>query len=103
MTTIYDGFAGTGRMEVTASPRSCFPRPVWLVTFTRWALSGKTVLSQCVAWKPTEGTWIGTSLGWHPTNSRLIPSAVLANVENWLRGRPVGEIEDTSTTTTEAT
>jgi hypothetical protein len=57
------------------------------------------MLDQCAAWTPTLEAW--DQGRWHPIGSRLVPPAVLAEVEAWLRGRPVGELE--TTTTTEAT
>jgi hypothetical protein len=48
---------------------------------------------------PTLEAWDRTR--WHPIGSRLVPPAVLAEVEDWLRGRPVGEAEATTTTETD--
>jgi len=95
---LYDGPAGTSRLVVTARPY-CFhdtaPQARWLVLFNRCSKK-RTELSQCAAWMPTHNAWDRTR--WHPIGRRLIPSDVLADVEAWLRGRPVGEIEDTTTT-----
>jgi hypothetical protein len=63
----------------------------------RWGKNGK-MLDQCAAWMPTLEAWDRTR--WHPIGSRLVPPAVLADVEAWLRGRPVGEVEATTTTET---
>jgi hypothetical protein len=94
--TIYAGLAGTGRLVVTARPAAVgTPQAQWLVQFTRWGKSGK-MLDQCAAWMPTLNAWDRGR--WHPIGSRLIPSGVLADVEGWLRGRPVGEFEATTIT-----
>jgi hypothetical protein len=99
--TIYDGnatAARSGRLLIAARPyRAGTPQAQWLVQFTRWGRSGK-MLDQCAAWMPTLKAWDRGR--WHPIGSGLIPLDLLAIVEAWLRGRPVGEIE---TTTTEAT
>jgi hypothetical protein len=95
--TIYAGIAGTGRLVVAARPAAVgTPQAQWLAQFTRWGKSGK-MLDQCAAWMPTLNAWDRGR--WHPIGSRLIPSDVLATVETWLRGRPVGGFEATSTTT----
>jgi len=99
--TLYDGPAnpGSGRLVVTARPTAAgTPQAQWLVQFTRWGGSGK-ILDQCAAWTPMLQAW--DQFRWHPIGSRLIPLSVLADVETWLRGRPVGKLE--TTTTTEAT
>jgi hypothetical protein len=96
---LYSGPAGTGRLVITARPTAAgTPQAQWLVQFTRWGKNGK-MLDQCAAWMPSLNAW-DRGRRWHPIGSRLIPPAVLADVENWLRGRPVGEVQ--STTTTEA-
>jgi hypothetical protein len=98
--TLYAGPAGTGRLVITARPgfivTSFGPYAQWLVRFTRWGKNGK-MLDQCAAWQPTLQAW--DQLRWHPIGSRLIPPAALADVEAWLRGRPVGELETTTTET----
>jgi len=102
--TLYDGNASrtyrSSRLLITARPTAAgTPQAQWLVQFTRWGSSGK-MLGQCAAWMPTLQTW--DQFRWHPIGSRQrrqIPPAVLADVEAWLRGRPVGEIQDTTTTT----
>jgi hypothetical protein len=96
--TLYDGPAGTGRLLITARLTAAgTPQAQWLVQFTRWGKNGK-MLDQCAAWMPTLEAWDRTR--WHPIGSRLVPPAVLADVEAWLRGRPVGEVEATTTTET---
>jgi hypothetical protein len=103
--TLYAGPAGTGCLVVTARPTAAgTPQAQWVVQFTRWNKNGKMwgkngrALDQCAAWQPTLQTW--DEFRWNPIGSRLIPPVVLATVEAWLRGRPVGEAE--ATTTTEA-
>jgi len=96
--TLYTGTAEPSWMVITARPTAAgTPQAQWLVQFTRWGMNGK-MLDQCAAWMPTLETWDRGR--WHPIGSRLIPPAVLADVVAWLRGRPVGEAE--ATTTTEA-
>jgi hypothetical protein len=100
--TLYDGPAGTGRLVITARPgfrvTTFAPCAQRLVQFTRWGKNGK-MLDQCAAWMPTLEAWDRGR--WHPIGSRLVPPAVLAEVEDWLRGRPVGEAEATTTTETD--
>jgi len=97
---LYDGPAGTSRLRVTARPTAALaPQSEWLVRFNRCSKK-RTELNQTAAWMPRLNAWDQTS--WHPIGSRLIPPAVLADVEAWLRGRPVGDFQDTITTTTEA-
>jgi hypothetical protein len=89
------GTAGTGRLLITARPTAAgTPQAQWLVQFTRWGKNGK-MLDQCAAWMPTLQDW--DLFRWHPIGSRLVPPAVLADVETWLRGQPVGEAEATTT------
>ena len=98
---LYDGPAGTGRLVVTARltvTASTFKPARWIVRFKRWSQKG-TQLDRCAQWMPTLSTW--DKKYWHPIGSCLIPPDVLADVETWLRGRPVGDFQDT--TTTEAT
>jgi hypothetical protein len=102
--TLYDNnvTAGrSGRLLITACPAAegFGPAGQWLVQFTRWNIGVKT-LDQCAAWMPRLNAWDQTR--WRPIGSHLIPADVLADVEAWLRGRPVGEVQDTITTTTEA-
>jgi hypothetical protein len=95
--TLYDGPAGTSRLVVTARPTAALaPQAQWLVQFNRCSKKS-TELRQCAAWMPRPDAWDKTR--WHPIGSRLIPSAVLATVETWLRGRPVGDFQATTTTT----
>jgi hypothetical protein len=95
--TLYDGPAGTSRLVVTARPTAALaPQAQWLVRFNRCSKK-RTELNQTAAWMPRLNAWDRTR--WHPIGSRLIPSAVRADVEAWLRGRPVGEAQDTTTTT----
>jgi hypothetical protein len=89
------GPAGTGRLVITAKPGLGPCRGQWVVQFTRWRRSYKS-LDRTAAWLPTLEAW--DQFRWHPIGSRLIPPAVLADVETWLRGRPVGELETTTTT-----
>ena len=103
MTTyiLYSGPAGTGRLTVTARPTAAgTPQAQWLVTFTRRGKHGKQ-LDQCAAWippnRPELQGWVRSR--WHPIGSRLIPPAVLATVEAWLRGGPVPSIEPITTET----
>jgi hypothetical protein len=97
--TLYKGPAGNGRLLVIVRPTAVGTlQAQWLVQFTRWGKHEKK-LDQCAAWMPTLQAWDQTR--WDPIGSRLIPAAVLADVEAWLRGRPVGEVQDN--TTTEAT
>jgi hypothetical protein len=94
--TIYAGPSGTGRLMVAARPAAVgTPQAQWLVKFTltHWSKNGK-MLDQCAAWMPTLQAW--DQFCWHPIGSRLIPSDVLADVEAWLRNRPVGEPETTT-------
>ena len=92
--TLYAGPAGTGRLVITARPTATgTPQAQWLVQFTRWGRSGK-MLDQCAAWMPTLKAW--DQGRWHPIGSRLIPIDVLATVEVWLQGRPVGKFETTT-------
>lgn len=92
--TLYAGPAGTGRLLITARPTAAgTPQALWLVQFTRWGKNGKQ-LDQCAAWQPTLQAW--DQFRWHPIGSRLVPPAVLADVEDWLRGQPVGELETTT-------
>jgi hypothetical protein len=85
--TLYNGPAGTGRLLITVRPTAAgTPQAQWLVQFTRWGKHGKQ-LDQCAAWMPTLQAWDRSR--WHPIGSRLIPPAVLADVEAWLRGREV--------------
>jgi hypothetical protein len=107
--TLYDGPAGTGRLLVTVKPDIAEGYPIWLVKFNRsWGKGEKR--SRCrrsghpviftSEWLPDLSIWGDKRL--NPCGrTRQIPPDVLANVENWLRGRPVGEFE--TTTTTEAT
>jgi hypothetical protein len=95
--TLYAGPAGTGRLLITARPTAAgTPQAQWVVQFTRWRRSYKS-LDRCAAWQPTLQSWDHSR--WHPTGSPLVPPAVLADVEDWLRGRPVGELETTTTET----
>ena len=99
--TLYNGPAGTGRLTVTARPTAAgTPQAQWLVQFSRWGQRGK-MLDQCAAWippnRPELQGWVRSR--WHPIGSRLIPPAVLATVEAWLRGREVPSIEPTTTET----
>ena len=98
--TLYDGNASRtyrrNRLLITARPTAVgTPQAQCLVQFTRWRSSGK-MLDQCAAWMPTLNAWDQTS--WHPIGRRLIPADVLAIAEAWLRGRPVGDFQDTTTT-----
>jgi hypothetical protein len=95
--TLYTGTAGTGCLAIHAKANPGRGGR-WLVYFTRWGKNGK-MLDQCAAWMPTLEAWDRTR--WHPIGSRLVPPAVLAEVEAWLRGRPVGELETTTTTETD--
>ena len=98
--TLYDGPAGTGCLRITARltvTASTIKPARWVVQFNRWS-QNKTQLNRYARWMPTLNTW--DKKYWHPIGSRLIPADVLADVEAWLRGRPVGEVQ--STTTTEA-
>jgi hypothetical protein len=89
--TLYAGPAGTGRMVITARPTAAgTPQAQWLVQFTRWGKHGKQ-LDRCAVWMPTLQAW-DRGRRWHPIGSRLIPPDVLADVENWLRGRPVASV-----------
>jgi hypothetical protein len=100
MTThiLYDGPAGTSRLVVTARPTAALaPQAQWLVQFNRYSKK-RTELGRCAAWMPSLNAWDRTR--WHPIGSRLIPADVLATVEAWLRGRPVGEVGDTIATET---
>jgi hypothetical protein len=87
MTThaLYAGPAGTGRLAIHAKANPGRGGR-WLVYFTRWGKNGK-MLDQCAAWMPSLNAW--DQHRWHPIGSRLIPPAVLADVEAWLRGREV--------------
>ena len=99
--TLYSsGPAGTGRLVITAKPAvHAYSSPVWLVSCQRWDIAGGKMLDRTAAWLPEIDYWDETR--WFPGDPRLVPPAVLADVEAWLRGRPVGEVQ--STTTTEAT
>jgi hypothetical protein len=86
--TLYAGPAGTGQLLITACLQLGRSGPVW---FTRFRYFSRP---EC---------WLGR---WNP--SRLTSDAVtqispvvLADVEDWLRGRPVGEAEATTTTETD--
>jgi hypothetical protein len=96
--TIYDGNAGNSRLRITARltvTASTLKPARWVVQFDRWS-QNRTQLNRWAQWMPTLNTW--DKKYWHPIGSRLIPPDVLADVEAWLRGRPVGEVEDTITT-----
>jgi hypothetical protein len=97
--TLYEGRPTPGsltRLVVTARTSAAnAPQARWLVQFTRWREYGR-MLDQCAAWMPRLNAWDRTR--WHPIGSRLVPPDVLADVEAWLRGRPVGEVQDTTTT-----
>ena len=93
---LYDGPAGAGRLKVAARPAAVStPQAQWLVRFVCRSTSAKK-LDQTAAWMPALQAWDRGR--WHPINSRLIPPAVLADVEAWLRGRPVGDTENTTNT-----
>jgi hypothetical protein len=95
--TLYDGLAGTSRLRITARPTvtaSTLKPARWIVQFDRWS-QNRQQLDQCAQWMPTLNTW--DKKYWHPIGSRLIPSEVLGDVVEWLWGRPVGEVEDTTT------
>lgn len=99
---IYDGPAGNGRLVVVVRPgRVLADRPAWLVQFTRCGAgpSSSTHFKWLLtaAWLPERDHW-DCSRYWMPTGSRLVPPAILATVEAWLRGRPVGEAESITTT-----
>jgi hypothetical protein len=88
------GPAGTGRLVITARPAfHAYSSPVWLVSFQRWGKAGGKMLDRTAAWLPEIDYWDETR--WFP-GSPLVPLAVLADVEAWLRGRPVGELETTT-------
>jgi hypothetical protein len=97
MTThaLYDGPAGTGHLAITARPGMAEGYPVWLVKFNRsW---GKAAVIFTSEWLPDLSMW-GDQRLIPCGRTRQIPPAVLADVEAWLRGRPVGEAETTTTT-----
>ena len=93
--TIYAGPAGTGSLVVTARPgKASGGYPVWLVDICRWGPGGGKTLDRTAAWLPICRCWDETR--WSPSNPRQVSVAVLADVEAWLRGRPVGELETTT-------
>jgi hypothetical protein len=107
--TLYDGPAGAGHLAITARPGMAEGCPVWLVKFNRsWGETEKRSRCRCSKaaviftseWLPDLNMW-GDQRLIPCGRTRQIPPAVLADVEAWLRGRPVGEAE-TTTTTTEA-
>ena len=97
--TLYDGNAApgrSGRLLISATPGNDRDGlAAWLVQFTRWGKSGKT-LDLCAIWRPCHNNWDPGRR--NPRYSRLIPSDKLAIAEAWLRGRPVGEVETITTT-----
>ena len=104
--TLYDGPAGTGHLVITARPGMAEGYPVWLVKFNRsWGETEKR--SRCRRSKAAvifTSEWVPDLSMWGDQRlipcgrTRQIPPAVLADVEAWLRGRPVGEAETTTTT-----
>jgi hypothetical protein len=95
---LYDGPAGTGRLEITARPgKGSGGRPVWLVDICRWGRAGGKALDRTAAWLPGFDCWDESR--WFPNNLRQVPPAVLATVEAWLRGRAVPSIKPTTTET----
>ena len=105
--TLYAGPAGTGSLVVTVKFDMAEGYPIWLVKFNRsWgkaerrsrcSRSGAPVIFTS-EWLPDLSIWGDQRL--NPCGrTRQIPSHVLATVEAWLRGRPVGEAEATTTET----
>jgi hypothetical protein len=101
--TLYAGPAFTGWLMVTACLQLGRSGPVWFAKF-RYFSRPECWLDRVAVWIPQRAAW--DQCRWNP--SRLtsdavtqIPPAVLADVETWLRGRPVGEAEATTTTETD--
>lgn len=69
-------------MKLTVTARAGL-NGCWLVTFIRRGRNGHKVLDQCAAWLPG-GWW--DERRWHPIGARLVPAAVVLEVEQWLRG-----------------
>lgn len=69
-------------MKLTVTARAGL-NGCWLVTFIRRGRNGHKVLDQCAAWLPG-GWW--DERRWHPMGARLVPAAVVLEVEQWLRG-----------------
>ena len=95
--TLYNGPAGTGYLRITARltvTASTLKPARWIVQFNRWS-DNSTQLDRSAQWTPTLQAW--DKKYWHPIGSRLISADVLATVEAWLRGRPVGEVQPTTT------
>ena len=70
------------RLVIQARPD--YQRCQWQVRFTRWGSTAK-MLDQVGVWQSGSSEWDGTR--WWPVGARLVPPAVLKEVEAWLRGR----------------
>jgi hypothetical protein len=55
----------------------------WLVSFVKRGRTTKQ-LDRCAAWR--DGCW--DERRWRPACSRLVPAAVLLEVERWLEAQP---------------
>ncbi len=90
--TLYDAPADPGWLKITAWPGMSEGWPVWLVKFNRsWgSKSSKSPVIFTSEWEPDLSIWGDQRL--NPRGrTRQIPVAVLADVETWLRGRPVSK------------
>jgi hypothetical protein len=91
---LYNAPVGPGWLQITAWHGMSGGSPVWLVKFNRsWGSKfSKSPVIFTSEWEPGLSIW-GDQRFNPRGRSRQIPVAVLADVEAWLRGRPVGKVE----------